>query len=322
LVAAVLAIAVSAVIGTIRIAAAAEATITNRGRAIIINGDIDAPITVRFTQNLAELDRRGVTLSIIHLTSHGGEVPAALDIGRMIRNRWLMTVTRDICNSACFFIWAAGTKRSAFSGTLGLHRSFYDWNSLRKFEEESIGSDYERTVRRNKAFLEQMNVPDRYFDIIMRTSSRRQYYLTPKEIDDLRFTPLVEELILHKCGWLPGSDCAEQAIVYMHGGADQNLAAIGLVPSSNPVEAGIIARPEKTLPKPRPKAIEVLMLKGSNIKDDPASDILVIQEPAERWRKQIYDCIPEGLKGLNQEDAFMPAISPSIKMKLDLAEPK
>jgi hypothetical protein len=65
----------------------------------------------------AALDDDVTTLS---LTSYGGSVNAAMNIGRLVRARKLNTEAPVFCVSSCALIWAAGSKRTA-TGRLVMH---------------------------------------------------------------------------------------------------------------------------------------------------------------------------------------------------------
>ena len=78
---------------------------------------------------------------IVLLDSRGGDIKAALEIGRILRSISAWTIVDDgkSCNSACVFLFSAGVKRDIFgNGRLGLHspRSYQIINKCRNYMDE------------------------------------------------------------------------------------------------------------------------------------------------------------------------------------------
>ena len=87
---------------------------------IMVTGDFvygDARSFESRTQHL----RRG----LVFLSSPGGVIRDALDIGAQIRNRGFSTSVTDECVSACGLVWLSGTRRYLNNGSrLGFHAAY------------------------------------------------------------------------------------------------------------------------------------------------------------------------------------------------------
>ncbi|THD71187.1 hypothetical protein E7681_18415 [Thalassobius vesicularis] len=100
------------------------------GEVLLLQGSIDAGDAERLTAFLQELEHRP---DVIALNSPGGVVYEALLIGKKINEEEFETTVLPgmICVSSCPYIFAAGSKRTAFLGAaLGLHQHYYDTPSL------------------------------------------------------------------------------------------------------------------------------------------------------------------------------------------------
>ena len=96
------------------------------GPVLLMSGEIDTRAAERFRGFLADADELPETVA---LHSPGGSVAAALEIGRMIRERGLNTLMSAdaACLSACPYILAGGVERRVSAlAWVGLHQSYFD----------------------------------------------------------------------------------------------------------------------------------------------------------------------------------------------------
>ena len=109
---------------------------------------------------------------IVLLDSRGGDIKAALEIGRILRSISAWTIVDDgkSCNSACVFLFSAGVKRDIFgNGRLGLHspRSYYsEFAPLSKYE----ASDQLINICRN--YMDEMGISNQVFSDMLQTPSQ------------------------------------------------------------------------------------------------------------------------------------------------------
>lgn len=100
----------------IMIAPAYAGTITKSGNIIYLNGEISLGDYVKF-QNELPAEK-------LIITSPGGFVNEAAKISSAVRDNNMAVQAVRQCNSACFLIFAASTKRSYTDGTiLAVHRA-------------------------------------------------------------------------------------------------------------------------------------------------------------------------------------------------------
>ena len=109
---------------------------------------------------------------IVLLDSPGGDVKAALKIGRILRSISAWTIVNDgkSCSSACVFLFSAGVKRDIFgNGRLGLHSpraSYSEFAPLSKYE----ASDQIINICRN--YMDQMGISNQVFSDMLQTPSQ------------------------------------------------------------------------------------------------------------------------------------------------------
>ena len=100
---------------------------------------------------------------IVLLDSWGGDVTAALRIGRILRSISAWTIVDDgkTCSSACVFLLSAGVKRDIFgNGRLGLHspRSYdSEFPSLARHEAS------DQLINRCKNYMDDMGISSQVF---------------------------------------------------------------------------------------------------------------------------------------------------------------
>lgn len=91
------------------------------GRDIRLAGDLTEGVAVRVAALLAA--NPGVER--IHLTSDGGLVDEAVELGRLVADRHLATYVPDVCASACTLVFVRGRARYlAAGGQLGFHAPY------------------------------------------------------------------------------------------------------------------------------------------------------------------------------------------------------
>ena len=112
----------------------------------------------------------------VWLNSPGGDVVAAMEIGRMIRS---VDGVTDIslnkrCYGSCALIFIAGVKRFNY-GELGLHRPYFASASLSREQIEKQAPIMRDAV---KTYVEEMGITDSFFE--------RMYNTDPSNIEVLR----------------------------------------------------------------------------------------------------------------------------------------
>jgi hypothetical protein len=156
--------------------------------AIGISGEITNSDVNSFSMILRTFDRARHAILGVFLNSTGGDINAAIEIGRKLRQvRGLAIVnTNDECASACVFILAGAVTRSV-EGRIGIHRPYSMARSELSFSEHQKAHDNLNKVVRS--YLKEMNIHESLLDAMNTVPPERVRYLSS---EDLRSFGLVE----------------------------------------------------------------------------------------------------------------------------------
>lgn len=112
----------------------------------------------------------------VSLNSIGGDVGAALSIGRMLRREDKSAVVGpdDVCISACVLVLAGATHRAIMGGKVGIHRPFVGQDSATTPEQQK--TQYEGIERAVRGYLHEMNIDARLYDDMFRISPTNGNY--------------------------------------------------------------------------------------------------------------------------------------------------
>ena len=115
----------------------------------------------------------------VDANTHGGEVFAAMEIGRLLRRESasIHVAPGAQCSSACVFVlMGATTRRVAAGARVGIHRP--------SLGDARSGALVEAITAQVVFYAEQMQVPNRIVDAMMATPADRLRYLTRAELAD------------------------------------------------------------------------------------------------------------------------------------------
>ncbi len=173
--------------------------------SVVSDGAGDAPAAIRIQSGIRKgdyaafmdaVDRvngtvkgriNGVPFITVELNSPGGDVVEALEIGRAIYQRYIMTVVRggDECVSACVFILLAGAVHTpANSAAIGVHRPLLV--SWRNMSATDARAKYEALMAYLRSYFIELGIDPAAYDLMMRTSSSGMHYLSSAELDRFR----------------------------------------------------------------------------------------------------------------------------------------
>ena len=132
--------------------------------AILIFSEINQKAAADFGRILAE-HRRAYPKHFVHiyLDSPGGDIYAAMIIGRHIRGdpNHAVYVNKDArCFSACIFVLAGGTQRF-MDGRIGIHRPYSVLPSNNYSENQKW---YSRVATDAKSYFRDMNISEKLYD--------------------------------------------------------------------------------------------------------------------------------------------------------------
>jgi hypothetical protein len=198
--------------------------------AIIIHGPIISGDDARFQAIALQEIQRGHTVQEVRIFSPGGDVGAALRIGKQVRMLRAETIapqktrtgfgcnysaadsfssttahygTDCSCESACSLIWMSGISR--FGDMVGLHAPRYDEVTFQSLSTEEAQEKYQQVITQLKQYFNELgDIPPWTLQTILSRSSSNMHYLTPEEIRQFaNFDPAIEELTIARCGAAP-----------------------------------------------------------------------------------------------------------------------
>lgn len=119
---------------------------------------------------------------MVFLDSQGGDVKAALELGRLFRKARVTSVVGkyDKCLSSCVFLLAGSVRRFIF-GQVGIHRPYLNDTAPRTFESLQNHTTHLSGVV--STYLKEMNIPSVLFDDMMRVPSEQTKMLDSSDLD-------------------------------------------------------------------------------------------------------------------------------------------
>jgi hypothetical protein len=158
-----------------------------------ITGTITKDDAAAFTRLARVLTTQSL---MVELDSIGGDVDAAMAIGRLIRNAEGHTRIPDQakCYSSCALIFISGVVRSNY-GELGLHRPYLVGNPART---SVIEAQTTRMLSSLKSYLAEMGVTDSFYELMVNTEPANIVILRPKDTTRVvsKYDPIFEAVAI------------------------------------------------------------------------------------------------------------------------------
>ena len=223
-------------------------------RKVLIKGRIEPGDAGKF----AQLVRNSHPfLHDVALWSPGGSVEEAVKIGRLIRkglifteaplnsqkNRYYLDASglpaerqgwgsllsvRDcegancVCASACFLIWAAGIERTG--SVLGVHRPTISSTAFAALPADRAGTLYRQLLSEVGTFLDEMEIPRRYVELMTDTASNDVRWLNLDEANSLETAPSIAEWFASTCGAMSRSEEEARSKIALEMGLRKNVS--------------------------------------------------------------------------------------------------
>ncbi|MFZ1110024.1 MAG: hypothetical protein WAN43_16955 [Rhodomicrobium sp.] len=172
-------------------------------------------------------------LSAFLLQSPGGDAEEAIRIGHLFRNYYIRSIAprrldtfsdfhlesfhKIVCNgsdcvcaSACALIWFGAPYRS---GDVGLHRPSTTDASFRELSPTVAEKIYKPILTKIAAYLEEMEVPKKYIEAMIATSSADIYWTNIEDENFLEYSPSFYEWLQANCGQYGGSAQESKQII-------------------------------------------------------------------------------------------------------------
>jgi hypothetical protein len=134
--------------------------------------------------------------TFFRLNSQGGNVEAAINIGRQLRRLSAIAAMteKEECLSSCVFILAGATQR-VIGGIVGIHRPYSPRTDQRDYT--AVQKDHRRIATLAKTYLEEMNLPPQLYDAMERIPPEKIRVLSKKELEEFglaQIDPVEQEL--------------------------------------------------------------------------------------------------------------------------------
>lgn len=158
-------IAIACIVATALATKAAEMKIDRNDGVInvTITGMITDQDAKQFQKMASELER--AELASVILDTTGGDVSAAINIGRLVRKLDGWTTITGKCYSSCALIFIAGVRRFNF-GKLGLHRPYF---STAPQSRETIEKAVPLMLSTLKNYIAEMGITDSFYEQMVNT---------------------------------------------------------------------------------------------------------------------------------------------------------
>lgn len=163
----------------------------------------------------------GPELTRVTLDSKGGDANEAMKIGRLLRRLRMHTFApmhftgreplcgsklsddrNCVCASACFLVFAGGSWRAG--NVLVLHRPHLSATTAAKVTSTEHEELQVRGAKSIRQYLDEMEIPSYYADLMMSRNSETAYVLSAEELNGpehllLGWTPSIEEITISRC---------------------------------------------------------------------------------------------------------------------------
>jgi hypothetical protein len=132
--------------------------------------------------DLIATGRQKLTGNTVWFSSDGGDIDAAMDIGRLLRRYGIYAVIdkKDQCMSACVFAFMGGERRSV-AGRLGIHRPFFP--HTQDLPDRQVRFRHMQKVL--KDYVEEMDFPSSLYEAVMLVPPESVKILAAAELKNL-----------------------------------------------------------------------------------------------------------------------------------------
>lgn len=147
---------------------------------VVIGGTINSQDRDALLATQAEASAVGLRMVI--LGSNGGDLSAAIDMGRYLRamNFDAVILPDAACYSACVFLLAAGINKTVH-GYVGIHRPYFTSGGT-----GSVSDAIKATKLEAEAYFEEMNIPARLAEDMFSIDPANMRILSDSELRDYR----------------------------------------------------------------------------------------------------------------------------------------
>jgi len=146
--------------------AARGATVPAEEVRVFVSGNITRAdrIGAEVMADLIATGRQKLSGNSVWFASDGGDIDAAMDIGRLMRRLRVFAIIdkNDQCMSACVFAFMGGERRSV-AGRLGIHRPFFP--HTQDLPDRQVRFRYLQKIL--KDYVDEMDFPSSLYEAVM-----------------------------------------------------------------------------------------------------------------------------------------------------------
>jgi hypothetical protein len=130
-------------------------------------------------QNLIKKGWQTIAGNTVSVAGNGGEVDAAMELGRLLRKLGVSTVVAagEQCMSSCVFAFMGGDARSV-AGRIGIHRPYF--SSTRAVPDRRV--HYRQLQKKLREFIEELDFPPSLYEAMMAVPPESVSVLAPAEL--------------------------------------------------------------------------------------------------------------------------------------------
>ena len=149
------------------------------------------------TRQEAKSKQWDVDPPFVYLDTLGGEVPAAMAIGRLLRKEQIgvQIDPQGICYSACVMVLAGAVTRN-IQGKVGIHRPYYDVPKD-DISADKLSDQFQKMLQELRVYFREMNVNEQLADAMLRTEPEHMRVLDSAELNNYGLTavdPVAQEI--------------------------------------------------------------------------------------------------------------------------------
>lgn len=135
----------------------------------------------KMMESLLMKGRQAIVGNTVSLTSNGGEVDAAMELGRLLRKLRLFTVVPagEKCMSSCVFAFMGGDRRMV-EGRIGIHRPYF--TSTREVPDRRLV--YRQLQKKLQNFIDELDFPLSLYEAMMAVPPESVIMLSPAALKD------------------------------------------------------------------------------------------------------------------------------------------
>jgi hypothetical protein len=148
---------------------------------VFLNGYITAEdvYSAKVMESLLKKGRQKIAGNIVSFSSNGGEVDAAMELGRLLRKLGVSTLVAggDQCLSSCVFAFMGGDRRTA-AGRIGIHRPYF--SSTREVPDRRI--IYRQLQKKLQEYIDELDFPPSLYEAVMAVPPETFSVLAPADL--------------------------------------------------------------------------------------------------------------------------------------------